>query len=386
MSETMNNQKPAQELEQELINLDEATDLNLDEDENKKRRFQAYVIIFGAIFVLVILIIFAITKLSVNDEVEKVEEKTNSRIVKKDFKAERLAIKKEEEKNLQFEQLFSSNPSSANDNIQLDNQVEAIPFKKFELKPQLVKGTGGALISSSNISTIKEDTSLNDVIENQSLESDLDYQGDVFRPTKAKVMKINPSLLLAKGSYIGCSLNTRFISDIKGGLSCTISNDVYSSDGKVLLLEKGSKMFGTYKSGQMNDGLNRIFAIWQEIRTPNNLIIPIYSGASDELGGAGLEGEVDHKWFLRFGSAVLLSAIDDIFNVLAYNLNGKKSNEDNSIDYTENTRENAKDMASVVLEQFIKIKPTLYKNHGDLVGVYVNRDIDFSSVYNLKKR
>ena len=34
----------------------------------------------------------------------------------------------------------------------------------------------------------------------------------------------------------------------------------------------------------------------------------------------------------------------------------------------------------------INIKPTLYKNHGDIVGVYVNRDIDFRNVYELKRK
>ena len=42
-------------------------------------------------------------------------------------------------------------------------------------------------------------------------------------------------------------------------------------------------------------------------------------------------------------------------------------------------------MASIALENFINIKPTLYKNHGELVGVYVNRDIDFSRVYKLTR-
>ena len=86
---------------------------------------------------------------------------------------------------------------------------------------------------------------------------------------------------------------------------------------------------------------------------------------------------------LRFGSAVLLSIVDDSFNVLAYK--ATNSNNNNNIDYTENTRENAKNMANTALEKFIDIKPTLYKNQGDIVGIYVNRDVDFSKVYKLSK-
>ena len=130
----------------------------------------------------------------------------------------------------------------------------------------------------------------------------------------------------------------------------------------------------------MKDGLNRIFVVWQEIRTPNHINIPVYSGASDELGGSGIEGWVDHHWLERFGASILLSVIDDGFNVL---FNGKRGRD--NVDYTENTRETTKQMANTALEKFINIEPTLYKNQGDIVGVYVNRDIDFSKVYRLTK-
>ena len=89
---------------------------------------------------------------------------------------------------------------------------------------------------------------------------------------------------------------------------------------------------------------------------------------------------MDHHWLERFGASILLSVIDDGFNVL---FNGKRGKD--NVDYTENTRETTKQMANTALEKFINIEPTLYKNQGDIVGVYVNRDIDFSKVYRLTK-
>ena len=218
--------------------------------------------------------------------------------------------------------------------------------------------------------------------------SGADFSGETYSPMVAKLNEFNPDLLLPKGSYIGCSLDTRFVSAIAGSTSCTISQNVYSSNGNVLLIEKGSKLFGTYKGDQANDGTSRYFVVWQEVRTPQHLRIPLNSGASDELGGAGLEGEIDHKWLMRFGSSIMLSAVDDIFNVLASELtkSNKNNNSGTQIDYTENSRDNASNIASIALEKFINIKPTVYKQHGDLVGVYVNRDVDFSQVYKLTKK
>ena len=206
------------------------------------------------------------------------------------------------------------------------------------------------------------------------------YDTGAFVAKSAKLSGFDANLLLPKGTFIGCSLNTRLISSIKGGISCTVSEDVYSANGATLLIEKGSKMTGFFNSG-VKDGLNRIFVVWNEIRTPNNINIPISSGATDKLGGSGIEGWVDNHWFERFGSAILLSVVDDAFNFLA---NGARRSQNNT-DYTEQTRENARDMADTALKKFIDIEPTLYKNQGDLVAVYVNRDIDFSKVYRLKK-
>ena len=39
-----------------------------------------------------------------------------------------------------------------------------------------------------------------------------------------------------------------------------------------------------------------------------------------------------------------------------------------------------------MLENSINIPPTMYKNQGDIIGILVGRDIDFSKVYKLKMR
>lgn len=213
-----------------------------------------------------------------------------------------------------------------------------------------------------------------------------DDTGKIYKPTAASYSNMNPSLLLQKGTYIGCSLKTRLVSEIKGGIACVISNDVYSANGHTLLIEKGSLVSGTYSNEGMDDGSNRLYVIWQEIRTPNNIIIPVFSGASDTLGGAGLEGWVDNHYFKRFGSAILISMIDDVFGAITERISRRASGNENYYDYSENTREGVGDLASKTLEKMIDIKPTLYKNQGDLVGIYVNKDIDFSAVYELRSK
>ena len=273
------------------------------------------------------------------------------------------------------------------------------------VKPRIIKGMGVALVSSNANEAVgsnsfaqeKNDLTLQDkpdtVLEfgqngsvnlAQNSLSGGSMQGEVFTPTAASYSKFNPSLLLPKGTYIGCALKTRLVSEIKGGIACIVSNDVYSSNGHTLLIEKGSTITGTYSGGELNDGSTRLFVIWQEVRTPNNIIIPVNSNATDELGASGVEGYVNHHYMKRFGAAILLSIIDDTFSVIADKLSNNSKN--NYYNYTENSREQASKIAEIALEKMIDIKPTLYKNQGDLVGVYVNRDIDFSKVYQLRRK
>jgi type IV secretion system protein VirB10 len=193
----------------------------------------------------------------------------------------------------------------------------------------------------------------------------------------AKKSTLDPNLSLKKGTFIPCVLQTAIISSIAGNIACIITNDVYSKAGTVLLVEKGSVVQGYFRSGMLQPGMNRLFVIWEDIETPKQIVINLNAPATDALGGSGIEGWVDNHYMQRFGAAILLSMIDDAFSAAFNNKDGR--------DYTMNTRENTIEMANTVLENTINIPPTLYKNHGDIVGIYVNKDIDFSKVYRLVK-
>lgn len=366
----MKNNEEYEEYEEveDLSELDYQTDLNT-------RKIQAYAIIGLVGVVAILLIIYLIKSFKPVEEETKEDKPTlETRIEKRKFEIKREPEKPKEEEKESLIDLFKTNINN--------NESSFTPNKKEPLKAVIIKGGGSTLINHKKVSETSQKQNINKSQEEiLKLESDKSFQGDTFVPTIASVSKFNPNLLLPKGTYIGCSLKTKIVSTIKGGVACIVSNNVYSENGNVLLIEKGSTITGMFKSAEMNDGMDRLFVIWQEIKTPKNIKIPVYSGATDELGASGIHGWVDHKWLMRFGSAILLSIVDDTFAVLA-----NKINKDKSFDKSENSRETTQKMAEVALNKFINIKPTLYKNQGDLVGVYVNRDIDFSKVYKLSRK
>lgn len=206
----------------------------------------------------------------------------------------------------------------------------------------------------------------------QSLESRL--QGTPT-PVGDTVVNHNRSLMISKGTVIDCILETRLDTTVPGFTSCVIPRDIYSQDGKVLLVERGTKAVGEYQGGVAN-GLARIFVLWTELRTPEGVIVSIASPAADALGGAGMGGYVDFHWWKRFGNAFLFSMVSSAFDFAT----AKEA--DNNGDFQMNDS-GMQEIIQEAMRQAGNIPPTLYKNQGEHVSVFVARDIDFSNSYQL---
>jgi type IV secretion system protein VirB10 len=189
----------------------------------------------------------------------------------------------------------------------------------------------------------------------------------------------NRSYLLARGSVIPCVLETQLVSNIGGSTSCILPQHVYSDDGKVLLLEKGSTITGLYQNN-VRTGDARIAILWQRIKTATGVVIDVDSPAADQLGVMGAPGVVDNHWMERIGAAFLLSLVEDAVAIqVAKNSQGGNGGYGASVNTTTT-------MSEKVLDSTINIAPTLYKNRGDRLMVYVSRDLWFNNVYNIRQR
>ncbi|TOE05166.1 type IV secretion system protein VirB10 [Vibrio parahaemolyticus] len=181
--------------------------------------------------------------------------------------------------------------------------------------------------------------------------------------------------LLKHGSIIPCALYSQVISDYQGIVMCRVTQDVYSANGKALLVERGSMLTGT-QNVQLEAGKNRVFTTWADIETPNGIAIRIDSLGAGRLGASGNEAWVDNHFKERFGGAILLSFLDDAFGALAE----KAASSNGDITFDSST-ENASNIAEKALESSINISPTGYTQIGQRINIIVARDIDMSSVY-----
>lgn len=188
----------------------------------------------------------------------------------------------------------------------------------------------------------------------------------------------NRSLLLAKGTLIDCVLNTALTSGVAGMVSCTTTKPVYSDNGKTLLIDRGSVISGEF-NGQMKTGQSRMYVLWTRVKTPTGVKADLDSPGADALGRPGLSGDIDKHWWERIGSAFMLSLVQDAIGFAA--TRGANNNNGASQMYFQNTQQSGENMAAAILKETISIPPTLSKNQGDRVTVYVARDVDFSNVY-----
>lgn len=190
----------------------------------------------------------------------------------------------------------------------------------------------------------------------------------------------NRDLLLLRGTTIPCTLVTKIDSTYKGFTSCQISKDVYSANGRTLLIERGAKVFGE-QNVEITQGKARVSVLWTRIETPKGISINLDSPSTGQLGEMGIGAKVNNHFWQRFGGAIMLSVIQDGLNVASSHLEKKNTSTTN----INNTTSTAESMAEEVLKNTINIAPTARINQGTPINIMVAKDVNFEGIYALRR-
>ncbi|MGE4043383.1 MAG: TrbI/VirB10 family protein [Acetobacteraceae bacterium] len=201
---------------------------------------------------------------------------------------------------------------------------------------------------------------------------------DGVRATRLK----NPELTIVQGSRIPCVIENAFTTAQPGLLSCVVPIDVRGYGGHVILLPAGTKITGQYQSG-IRQGQNRAFIVWTRAITPppDAVVVDLGSPAADELGRAGLDGEIDTKFWSRFGSAMLLSFLDSGMQAAAI----IAAQQAGGTSYFNSFSMNGQSVANTALQHEINQPPVLTFEQGRIATVFVARDLDFSGTYRIEQ-
>ena len=213
--------------------------------------------------------------------------------------------------------------------------------------------------------------------------------------------------LVAQGTMIRGVLETAVQSDLPGMVRAVVAENVWSFDGRRILIPSGSRLVGEYKSG-IAQGQTRVFIVWTRLLRSDGVSVQLGSSGADELGRAGNAGFVDNHYVERFGSAILLSVVGGAARFLsAYGQNSAnnagtvttttdpvtgivtqtQSGAQNQLTLqarqiaAQNVSQTLTNIAQEALRNSINIPPTIHLDQGSRIIVFVRRDLDFSSLY-----
>ncbi len=176
----------------------------------------------------------------------------------------------------------------------------------------------------------------------------------------------NPAATVAQGTLMTAVLETAINSDLPGYARAVVSQDVKSYDGKRVLIPRGTRLIGEYKSG-LTVGQSRAYILWTRLLRPDGVSLALASPATDFAGRNGLGGKVDSHFFKRFGSAILLSVIGAA---------GQAAGGGNSTVVLAGPQQ----AVAAGAQRDINIPPTIKVALGQPIRIFTARDLDFSTV------
>lgn len=179
-----------------------------------------------------------------------------------------------------------------------------------------------------------------------------------------------PEWTIVEGTFLHGVLETAIDTSLPGSIRAVISRDVYSFDGANVLLPRGSRLIGTYRS-DFELAQERAMVVWQRAVTPEGATMQLASTGTDRLGRAGIGGDVDTHFLERFGSAALISIIGAVPQALGT----VASADDTTVDTLSNISSDFRGTVSGVLADYLRIQPTLHVGQGDEITVFAGRDL-----------
>lgn len=286
---------------------------------------------------------------------------------------------------------FNTRAESAKTEEQKESgaKAETPPEKvqqNFSRALDVAYGGSSSPSSNSGSSSTASSTQSNDNGSGKQAEVQPVNPGQPAQLSKITRVPYDPNLFIPENTAIKCSLDRRFISDLAGKLVCTINEDVYSANGNVKLIDKGTAAYLMYKTGTFNHGQGAVFIAATKLRTRKEPFIDIPlidTQAAGALGEAGASGWIDTHFDERFLGSMMVGMIPDVAQAAS---GAAKSNKDNQTDYTANSRQAFADIAREAFANSVNIPPTLYKNQGEIITLIVGQDLDFSSIYKLKMK
>jgi type IV secretion system protein VirB10 len=180
-------------------------------------------------------------------------------------------------------------------------------------------------------------------------------------------MFANRSTTVAQGTLIPAVLETALDSTRPAFARAIVSPDVRGFDGSRVLIPRGSRLIGEYRS-EAAPGQRRALVNWVRLIRPDGVTMAIGSPAGDPLGRGGIKAKVNTHFFERFAGAILQSALD-----IGVNLASRAGDGTTIIALPGGAQG-----ITTQIVQPAQVTPTLKVKQGTSISIFVARDLDFT--------
>jgi type IV secretion system protein VirB10 len=187
--------------------------------------------------------------------------------------------------------------------------------------------------------------------------------------TRAEVIA-NPSNTVVQGTMIQAVTETALDSTLPGAIRAIVSEDVHSFDGTRILIPRGARLIGRYRS-DVALAQSRVMVAWDRIILPDNQTVEISAFGGDELGRTGTTGIVDTRFAERFGSAALISLIGALPAAAAGQIEDETAS-----DIANDVGTDLRDSTQSVMQDYLAIRPVIHVDQGTRITVMVDRDLE----------
>lgn len=191
--------------------------------------------------------------------------------------------------------------------------------------------------------------------------------GDIAGRSRAGAMS-DRATTVPQGTLIPAVLETAFNSTGSGFARALVQRDVHGFDGSRVLIPRGSRLIGEYKS-ETAQGQKRAFVTWTRLIRPDGVTIAIGSPTTDPVGVGGVRARVDSHFFERFAGSFLQTAM-----LIGGNLAARSVGDSVVVALPGSFPGGATPTPAT------QIPPTLSVRQGTSISVFVARDLDFTAV------
>lgn len=191
-------------------------------------------------------------------------------------------------------------------------------------------------------------------------------------PAAPKSDRPDPGLhRIPEGSVLEAVLTNRISGGAAGPVNCMITTDVYSPDGRFLLIPRGSRALG--EANRVDSfGQERLAVVFHRLILPDGYSIRLdRSPALDQAGETGLHDKIDNHFLRNFGLSIAIGALSGLTQ---YNTRYGLDQSSGDV-YRQGVSRSLGDTSVRILDRYLNLPPSFTIREGHRVKIYLAADI-----------